>query len=71
MALDAGGGSELWRTYPGGNLTGAPMTYMLGGRQYVITAVDSVLYAWALPEDSGVESTQLRGLRVGRVGNGT
>ena len=36
-------------SHPGGNLTGAPMTYELGGRQYVITAVDSVLYAWALP----------------------
>jgi hypothetical protein len=26
------------------------MTYELQGRQYVVTAVDSVLYAWALPE---------------------
>jgi alcohol dehydrogenase (cytochrome c) len=49
IALDAATGKSLWHTYPGGNLTGAPMTYELGGRQYVITAVDSVLYAWALP----------------------
>ena len=49
MALDASTGKTLWHVYPGGNLTGAPMTYELGGRQYVITAVDSVLYAWALP----------------------
>ena len=49
MALDAATGKTLWHVYPGGNLTGAPMTYELGGRQYVITAVDSVLYAWALP----------------------
>ena len=49
IALDASDGKTLWHTYPGGNLTGAPMTYELGGRQYVITAVDSVLYAWALP----------------------
>ena len=49
MALDAATGKTLWHVYAGGNLTGAPMTYELGGRQYVITAVDSVLYAWALP----------------------
>ena len=49
MALDAVTGRTLWHVYPGGTLTGAPMTYELGGRQYVITAVDSVLYAWALP----------------------
>ena len=47
--LDASTGKTLWHLYAGGNLTGAPMTYELGGRQYVITAVDSVLYAWALP----------------------
>jgi alcohol dehydrogenase (cytochrome c) len=49
VALDAATGKTLWRVYGGGNVTGAPMTYELGGRQYVITAVDSVLYAWALP----------------------
>jgi alcohol dehydrogenase (cytochrome c) len=49
FALDAATGNSLWHVYPGGDLTGAPMTYELGGRQYVITAVDSVLYAWALP----------------------
>jgi alcohol dehydrogenase (cytochrome c) len=49
MALDAATGRTLWHVYPGGTLTGAPMTYELGGRQYVITAVDSVLYGWALP----------------------
>jgi alcohol dehydrogenase (cytochrome c) len=49
LALDAATGKTLWHVYPGGNLTGAPMTYELGGRQYVITAVDGVLYAWALP----------------------
>jgi len=48
MALDAATGKTLWNVYPGGNLTGAPMTYELLGRQYVATAVDGVLYAWAL-----------------------
>ena len=49
IALDAATGKTLWHVYPGGNLTGAPMTYELGGRQYVITACDGVLYAWTLP----------------------
>jgi alcohol dehydrogenase (cytochrome c) len=49
IALDAATGATLWHTYPGGNLTGAPMTYELAGRQYVVTAVDGVLCAWALP----------------------
>jgi alcohol dehydrogenase (cytochrome c) len=50
VALDASNGETLWHTYPGGNLTGSPMTYEWAGRQYVITAVEGVLYAWALPE---------------------
>jgi alcohol dehydrogenase (cytochrome c) len=50
VALDASNGKTLWHTYPGGNVTGSPMTYEWAGRQYVITAVEGVLYAWALPE---------------------
>ena len=49
FALDAATGKTLWHTYPGGSPTGAAMTYELAGRQYIITAVDSVLYAWSLP----------------------
>jgi len=49
IALDATTGKTLWHVYPGGNLTGAPMTYELGGRQYVVTACDGVLYGWTLP----------------------
>jgi alcohol dehydrogenase (cytochrome c) len=49
LALDAKSGKVLWHTNPG-LLSSSPMTYELDGRQYVITAVDSVLYAWSLPE---------------------
>ena len=49
IALDAETGKSLWHVYPGGNVTGAPMSYEIGGRQYVITACDGVLYAWTLP----------------------
>jgi alcohol dehydrogenase (cytochrome c) len=49
FALDAATGKSLWHVYAGGPLSGSPITYELGGRQYVLTPVDGVLYAWALP----------------------
>lgn len=49
LALDSESGKTLWHVYAGGALTGSPMTYELAGRQYVLTAVDGVLNAWALP----------------------
>jgi alcohol dehydrogenase (cytochrome c) len=51
MALDPATGKPLWHVYAGGRLTGSPMTYELNGRQYLLTPVDSVLCAWALPMD--------------------
>jgi hypothetical protein len=30
-------------------LSSSPMTYQIDGRQYVITPVDSVVYAWTIP----------------------
>jgi alcohol dehydrogenase (cytochrome c) len=50
VALDAASGKVLWHMNPGGNLTGSPMSYELNGRQFVVTPVDGVLYAWTLPE---------------------
>jgi alcohol dehydrogenase (cytochrome c) len=49
VALDPATGKSLWHVYGGSMLTGCPMTYELDGRQYLLTAVGSVLYAWALP----------------------
>ena len=64
VALDAGSGKVLWHVNPGGYLTGSPMSYELDGRQFVLTPVDGVLYAWALPT-----SAELRGgLRGGALG---
>jgi alcohol dehydrogenase (cytochrome c) len=48
LALDSKSGKTLWHVYAGGTLSGAPMTYELEGRQYVLTAVDGVLNAWTL-----------------------
>jgi alcohol dehydrogenase (cytochrome c) len=49
FALDPANGDALWHVYAGGTLNSSPMTYQLNGRQYVITAIDSVIYAWTLP----------------------
>jgi acido-empty-quinoprotein group A len=52
LALDPDDGRTLWHVNAGGTLGSSPMTYELDGRQYVITGVDGVLYAWALPQHS-------------------
>lgn len=52
IALDPATGRSLWHVFGGGRLTGCPMTYEISGRQYLLTQVDSVLYAWALPAPS-------------------
>ncbi|HEX7361442.1 MAG TPA: acido-empty-quinoprotein group A [Bryobacteraceae bacterium] len=49
LALDPATGKTLWHRYAGGPMNSSPMTYVLDGRQYILTAVDRMLYAWALP----------------------
>jgi alcohol dehydrogenase (cytochrome c) len=49
FALDPADGSTLWHVYAGGTMNSSPMTYQIDGQQYVITAIDSVVYAWTLP----------------------
>ena len=40
---------RLWHASGGGLLNSSPMTYELDGKQYVLTGVAGVLYAWTLP----------------------
>jgi len=49
FAFDPANGNLLWHVYAGGTLNSSPMTYQIEGRQYLITPVDSVVYAWTLP----------------------
>ena len=49
LALDPATGKALWHLNAGGHMAASPMTYELDGRQYVILAVQDVLYAFALP----------------------
>jgi len=50
LALDPATGKTLWHLNAGGRLDASPMTYELDGRQYIIFAVQDVLYAFALPQ---------------------
>jgi alcohol dehydrogenase (cytochrome c) len=50
LALDPTDGKVLWHKRLGGLMNSSPMTYQLDGRQYLLTDVDSVIYAWSLPE---------------------
>jgi alcohol dehydrogenase (cytochrome c) len=52
LALDPATGKTLWHLNMGGKLDASPMTYQLDGRQYLIFAVQDILYAFALPDTS-------------------
>ena len=50
MAFDSATGKMLWKFQAGGSLWGsAPMTFMLDGRQWVLTTAGATLNAFALP----------------------
>ncbi len=48
FALDAGSGELLWKVSVGGQVSAGPMTYALGGRQYVAISAGNALYTFAL-----------------------
>jgi len=48
LALDPATGKTLWHLNAGGRMDASPMTYELDGRQYLLVAVQDVLYAFAL-----------------------
>lgn len=52
MALDTATGKTLWHTYGGAGVGTSPETYELNGRQYVVTGIGGVMYAFALPQQS-------------------
>jgi acido-empty-quinoprotein group A len=55
LALDPASGKTLWHLNAGGRMAASPMTYQLDGRQYLIAAVQDVLYAFALPQNTATE----------------
>jgi PQQ-dependent dehydrogenase (methanol/ethanol family) len=51
MALDAKTGAHLWHYQTGGSHAASPISYALGGRQYIALTAGNVLYSFALPDD--------------------
>jgi acido-empty-quinoprotein group A len=49
VALDPATGKTLWHVPVGGAMAASPMTYELDGRQYLLTPIQNVIFAWALP----------------------
>jgi glucose dehydrogenase len=48
IALDARAGKPLWKFQTGGAVIAPPVTYSLGGKQYVAVAAGSSLLTFAL-----------------------
>ncbi len=52
LALDTATGKTLWHAGMGFGMQSSPITYMLDGRQYLMTSSGGVLFAWALPQSA-------------------
>jgi alcohol dehydrogenase (cytochrome c) len=48
FALNARSGELLWKVAVGGSVASGPMTYSVGGRQYVAVAAGNSLFTFAL-----------------------
>ena len=47
-ALDARSGTFLWRFQTGANMNASPMSYAVGGRQFVAISAGNTLYAFTV-----------------------
>jgi len=59
LALDPATGKTLWHLNTGGKMVASPMTYQIDGRQYLILAVQDILYAFALPDSGSSKPTNV------------
>ncbi len=50
LALETSTGKTLWHAGSGGRMSTSPITYELGGRQYLLVSSGTVVFAWALPQ---------------------
>ncbi len=57
LALGTEDGKTLWHAGLGAGMQTSPMTYLLDGRQYIVTGAGGVMFAWALPHSSSAASS--------------
>ncbi len=50
IALDSKSGEPLWYFQTGGEVASSPMSYSVGGKQFVAISAGNVLYSFALPD---------------------
>ena len=50
IALDSKSGKPLWYFQTGGDVNSSPMSYSVGGKQFVAISAGNVLYSFALPD---------------------
>jgi alcohol dehydrogenase (cytochrome c) len=48
VAFDPASGKLLWHARLAANVSNAPQTYLVGGKQHVLVAAGDTLYAFAL-----------------------
>lgn len=58
LALNTADGKTLWHAGLGVPMQSSPETYLLDGRQYILTSSGGVLFVWALPEQAPGKSAQ-------------
>jgi alcohol dehydrogenase (cytochrome c) len=50
LVLNTSTGKTLWHAGTGAPIQSSPISYMLDGRQYILTSSGGLLFVWALPE---------------------
>jgi alcohol dehydrogenase (cytochrome c) len=50
LALETSTGKTLWHVGSGARMSTSPISYELGGRQYLLTSSGATIFAWALPQ---------------------